>query len=175
MRMRKALKAFTLIELVTYISLISVSLTLLLSFEVATQKTVRSQSQACDIAAQSNSLFQQLSEDIAQSKGLQTKEEGRTLVMNAAESSVVYTTKTSIYHKDKTMVVRQQKIKGAKPLEFEQPYPRLSDCLFKVKRSKGRTWVEVTAKFRRASLVDPRVDDFISYQWVFESLVGERR
>ncbi|MDF1660363.1 MAG: hypothetical protein P1V97_01225 [Planctomycetota bacterium] len=168
-------QAFTLIELVTYISLVSVSLTLLLSFEIATQKAVRSQSQSCDIAAQSNALYQQLSSDVTKSGDLSSKDNGRGLSMRSGDTNFIYTTKPSVYNKDKTMLVRQQKTTGAKPFEFEQPFPRLSDCKFKVKRSKGRALVEVTAKFRRASLIDPRVDDYITYHWVFETLVGERR
>lgn len=168
-------QAFTLIELVTYISLVSVSLTLLLSFEIATQKTVRSQSQSCDIAAQSNALYQQLSTDITKSGGVLSGGEGRSLSMRSGNVNISYTAEISIFNKDKTMLVRKQKTEGAKPFEFEQPFPRLSDCKFKVTRVNGRTTVRVTAKFRRASLIDARVDDFITYHWVFETLVGERQ
>jgi type II secretory pathway pseudopilin PulG len=168
-------RAFTLIELVTYISLVSVSLTLLLSFEIATQQSVTSHRQACNIANQSDALFQQLRDDVSSSQKIIVNPMGETLTLSNGTDTVRYKAETAVHNKRYTMLSRSHQGPEAKTSQPDKPYPRLAKCQFKVKKVSGATLLEVHAQFRRVNYMDASQSDYVVYDWVFRSLIGQRK
>jgi hypothetical protein len=171
MKLRRQ-RGFTLIELVTYVSLVSVSLTLLMGFEIATQKAVTSHRDSNNISSQSNDLFKRLRDDI--SKSYDIKSSNGELSMSQRQRTVVYTHVVNIVNSKRQMLQRiENSIKGSE-VPPPQPYPKLTNCAFVVKRVGLRTVVDVTAKFRRRSFNNDAVE-FQTFYWTFTSLIGPRK
>ena len=72
---------FTLIEVVTYVSLLSASLVLLIGYELNNMSAIQQLTRSNEIALRADELYMQIERDIAEATSIELKKDGRRLVI----------------------------------------------------------------------------------------------
>lgn len=156
---------FTLIELITYLSLLSISLTMLMSFELSTQQSLRMQALSNDVSMQADKLQNQLKLDITAAESLTIQDSGQVLVVQLNNAKVVYKGESETGDKSPKLTRIVQSKQSQEP---KQPYRAIHEWSFR-RDELGLVHCKTIYRlgFRKDRSFDKRVDD-----WTFRSLVG---
>lgn len=128
----RSLGAFSMIELMTYVSLITISLTLLLSFEVMTQKSVSEQRLSHEIATQTDSVFQRLHSDVTLARAIQLRPAGSGLEIQLSGGDRVVWSLETLEGAQGLKCLTRRWIKGSGGSDVVRSFKRVIEFRFRI-------------------------------------------
>lgn len=159
-------RGFTLIELITYLTLLSTSLILLLSFEMASQKAAAEQRAALDIARSCDAFHERLRRDVLAARAIKVLGDGR-LELRVGEELIRY------QHDAKRR--RLLRLAG----EREEVYARILGVDFQLLPGRGSGGASLEAHVRAFQVMEVGAKGLVpqgpEWRWRFESLIGTWR
>lgn len=161
-------RAFTLIEIVTYLALISTSIVLLATFQINTHSAVAEQSQAFEVASQADRLFQFLRADLRVARAIELSEGGATLTvtLHSGARTTYQRTTTTNRHGEASLERRELDPQGT--LVLTESWPLVVEHGFA--REGSLLKVEVQAVRRRSA----QERQLLPFRWQFLPLSLER-